>query len=67
MTSALAISLTRFLQNDLFVPADAITLALRQESVLPHLLPLVLWQYGFITLSQLEQALDWLDQSAEAR
>lgn len=58
MSSALAISLTKFLQNDLFVPADAITLALRRENAFPHLLPLVLWQYGFITLTQLEQALD---------
>ncbi|MGI0484719.1 DUF2949 domain-containing protein [Pantanalinema rosaneae CENA516] len=61
-----ATPLIQFLQNDLFVSADAIAIALRQESVLPHLLPMVLWQYGLITLEQLEQALDWLEHTGSA-
>jgi hypothetical protein len=36
-------------------------MALRQGDRTPHLLPMVLWQYGLVTLEQLDQIFDWLE------
>ena len=36
-------------------------MALRQTTEAPSLLPIVLWQYGLVTLHQLEQIFDWLE------
>lgn len=36
-------------------------MAERQESRFAHLMPMVLWQYGLVTLDQLNQILDWLE------
>jgi len=54
-------SFIRFLQDDLAIPVAAITLAW-QHSESPNLLPMVLWQYGLVTLSQLDQIFDWLEE-----
>ncbi len=56
--------LIRFLQEELFVPAESIAIALRQENVFPDLLPMVLWQYGLITLEQLDRVFDWLETAS---
>ncbi|MBW4522383.1 MAG: DUF2949 domain-containing protein [Scytolyngbya sp. HA4215-MV1] len=53
--------LIRFLQEELFIPADAIAVALRQGEQMPSLLPMVLWQYGLVTLEQLDRIFDWLE------
>jgi Protein of unknown function (DUF2949) len=50
-----------FLQRDLAIPADAIALALRQVGESPNLLPMVLWQYGLVSLDQLNRIYDWLE------
>ncbi|KAB8331316.1 DUF2949 domain-containing protein [Scytonema tolypothrichoides VB-61278] len=50
-----------FLQEDLTIPAADISLALRRVEQTPSLLPMVLWQYGLVTLTQLNQIFDWLD------
>ena len=52
--------LIRFLEEDLKLPTAAITLALKQSQQSPSLLPMTLWQYGLITLIQLDQIFDWL-------
>ena len=52
--------LISFLQSELAIPADWIALAQRQGEA-PNLLPMVLWQYGLVTLSQLDQVFDWLE------
>jgi hypothetical protein len=57
--------LIRFLQDELLIPAESIAVALRQQDLIPNLLPMVLWQYGFITLEQLDKIFDWLE-SAQA-
>ncbi len=54
--------LIQFLRDDLAVPTPAIDFALRQ-SPLDTPLPMVLWQYGLITLSQLDQIFDWLEKA----
>lgn len=53
--------LISFLQEELAVPAASIALAQRQGEQDPTLLPMILWQYGLVTLSQLEQVFDWLE------
>jgi Protein of unknown function (DUF2949) len=56
--------LIRFLQHDLAVSEDAIEMALRQGEA-PNLLPMVLWQYGLITLGQLDQIFEWMERSGD--
>lgn len=59
MTSSIH-SLIRFLEEDLKLPTASITLALKQSEQIPSFLPMTLWQYGLITLIQLDQIFDWL-------
>ncbi|MBE9169025.1 DUF2949 domain-containing protein [Pleurocapsales cyanobacterium LEGE 06147] len=51
--------LISFLRKSLGISEDSLTIALRQSQQLPHLLPMSLWQYGLISLEQLEQIFDW--------
>ncbi len=53
--------LIRFLQDDLAVSQDSINMALRHCEQDPGPLPMVLWQYGLITLEQLEKIYDWME------
>ncbi len=53
--------LVSFLQKELEIPADQIELAERRVAQNPHQLPMVLWQYGLVDLSQLEKIFDWLE------
>ena len=53
--------LVRFLQDELAIPADSIDLAVRHHREPPNLLPMILWQYGLVTLTQLDLIFDWLD------
>jgi hypothetical protein len=54
--------LIQFLKEELAVPAAAIAIALRNLNEQgSNLLPVVLWQYGLITLEQLERAFDWME------
>jgi hypothetical protein len=61
MNPSLKARLVRFLQEDLGLSQRSIQIALRQEELIPSLLPMVLWQYGLVTLEQLEQIFDWLE------
>lgn len=53
--------LVRFLREDLRIPDDSIQVALRHEAHIANLLPMVLWQYGLVTLEQLDRIFDWLE------
>lgn len=55
--------LINFLQEDLAIPAAFITLALQRCEQTPTLLPIILWQYGLVTLVQLDRIFDWLEGS----
>jgi Protein of unknown function (DUF2949) len=55
--------LIQFLQDELEVAPAAIALALKQREPVPHLLPIILWQYGLVTLDQYDQILNWLYRS----
>ncbi|MBW4441500.1 MAG: DUF2949 domain-containing protein [Plectolyngbya sp. WJT66-NPBG17] len=55
--------LIQFLTDELEVSSDSISLALEYCDQPPTLLPIVLWQYGLINLSELEKTFDWLAES----
>ena len=48
-----------FLTEELKIPAQSVNLALRQIPQTPEQLPMMLWQYGLISLKQLELLWDW--------
>jgi Protein of unknown function (DUF2949) len=52
--------LIHFLRQELALPSAAIDLATRYAGQNLTEIPMVLWQYGFITLAQLDQIFDWL-------
>ncbi|MBD1840375.1 DUF2949 domain-containing protein [Coleofasciculus sp. FACHB-64] len=51
----------RFLQEDLAISKASIAIALRRREQDPGPLPMILWQYGLVTLEQLDQIYDWLE------
>jgi Protein of unknown function (DUF2949) len=62
MNSSLHSRLILFLQDELAVPENSVAIALHhQEPLSANLIPLVLWQYGLITLDQLARVFDWLE------
>ena len=50
-----------FLQDELNIPAEEVNLALRHTQAIPAQVPMQLWKYGLIDITQLEQIFDWLD------
>ncbi len=55
--------LIHFLQEELAIPVASIQLALHHPEHSPSLLPMILWQYGLVTLAQLNRIFDWLEHS----
>lgn len=53
--------LIRFLQDELALSAASIAIAVRHSEQDPGPLPMILWQYGLVTLDQLERIYDWLE------
>ena len=53
--------LIRFLQDELSISSSSISLAMRQCENDPGPLPMVLWQYGLVSLEQLDKIFDWLE------
>ncbi len=54
--------LITFLQEELAIAPPSIDMALRRSEQDPGPLPMILWQYGFVSLQQLEQIFDWLER-----
>ena len=50
-----------FLEKNFGIPIAAINLALRDIEDCPSLLPMTLWQYGLVSISQLDEIFDWLE------
>ncbi|MDJ0599096.1 MAG: DUF2949 domain-containing protein [Crocosphaera sp.] len=50
-----------FLQDELEIPADQVHLALRHTQAIPSQLPMQLWKYGLIDMTQLERIFDWFE------
>jgi hypothetical protein len=53
--------LIRFLQEKLKLSTNAIAIALRHCEQDPGPLPMILWQYGLVSLEELDQIFDWLE------
>ncbi|MBC6478772.1 MAG: DUF2949 domain-containing protein [Hormoscilla sp.] len=50
-----------FLQEELAIPFSSISVAMKRCEQDPGPLPMVLWQYGLVTLEQLDRIFDWLE------
>ncbi len=53
----------QFLQDELAIPSESIAIALRhdeQNLQLSHL-TMLLWQYGLVSLKQVDLIFDWLE------
>lgn len=64
MTPSTYSQLIQFLRDELDVPDESIAIAKRYCEQDPGPLPMVLWQYGLVTLEQLDQIYDWLETAA---
>lgn len=64
MTSQTQTPLIDFLRQDLGVSNASISVALKSCHYNPGPLPLILWQYGLISLEQLNDVFDWLETSS---
>ncbi|MGF1480689.1 MAG: DUF2949 domain-containing protein [Cyanophyceae cyanobacterium] len=53
----------RFLEQELSLSRDSIAIALRSSQQNPGPLPMILWQYGLVTLEELDRIYDWLEQA----
>ena len=54
-----------FLREELALPPSFIGLALRCQKQNPGPLPMLLWQYGLVSLNQLEQIFNWLEYQTQ--
>ncbi len=71
MTSTNYARFINFLQNELSISSASIAVAERASvtSELPYLQPdsnalsMILWQYGLVTLEQLDKIFDWLQDT----
>jgi hypothetical protein len=61
MKSTRFLSLISFLRDELAIPSASIDLAVRHHPDTANLLPMILWQYGLVTLEQLDRIFDWLE------
>lgn len=56
--------LIQFLKDELALSESALAIALRHQDFTPNQLPMILWQYGLITLEDLDRIFDWLETVA---
>ena len=61
MTISNSAHLIQFLQEELSISSSSIQVALKHSEQDPGPLPIILWQYGLVTLEQLEQIYDWME------
>jgi hypothetical protein len=50
-----------FLKEELRLSNDSIAIAERSLQKNPGPLPMILWQYGLVTLEELDKIYDWLE------
>lgn len=56
--------LIKFLKEELAIPETAIAMAMRHQDSASNQLPMILWQYGLITIEDLDRIFDWMETSA---
>jgi len=52
-----------FLQREMALPTSAINFGLKHCEEQVNLLPVVLWQYGLVSLEQLDRIFEWMEAS----
>ncbi|XFA71830.1 DUF2949 domain-containing protein [Thermosynechococcaceae cyanobacterium Okahandja] len=67
MTMRYSPQLLQYLERDLALPPESIAMALRQWQQQQGSLPIILWQYGLISLEQLDGLFEWLDKTRSDR
>ena len=50
----------KFLKEELALSSDSIAIVQRAVEEHPAPIPMVLWQYGLVTLEELDRIYDWL-------
>jgi Protein of unknown function (DUF2949) len=55
--------LIHFLQDDLAISSSSMSIALKQVEHNPGPLPMILWQYGLVTIEQLDRIYDWMENT----
>ena len=60
------IQLINFLQEKLTISASSIAIALRMRQQDCEPLPIILWQYGLVTIHQLERIFEWQENRTES-
>ncbi|MEA5510218.1 DUF2949 domain-containing protein [Crocosphaera sp. UHCC 0190] len=63
MTNTTYTLFLRFLREELALSADSIAIAQRSVEQTQGPLPMLLWQYGLITLHELDRIYDWLEEA----
>jgi hypothetical protein len=53
--------LLQFLHREMDIPCQSLERAVRQRDAAAGSLPIILWQYGFIDINQLQKVFDWLE------
>jgi Protein of unknown function (DUF2949) len=59
-TSTYSSKLIHFLEEDVAIPASSMAIAFKQVEQNPGPLPMILWQYGLVTIEQLDRIYDWI-------
>jgi hypothetical protein len=59
------LELIHFLQHDLALSTSEIGMLLRRQETEQAPIPMLLWQYGLISLEQLGQVFDWLESRVQ--
>jgi Protein of unknown function (DUF2949) len=62
MKSTIDTQFIEFLQRELSISTEEIGLAMRHQEPTIVKIPILLWQYGVISLQQLEKIFDWQEQ-----
>jgi hypothetical protein len=57
------IRLINFLQEDLAISPSSVSIGLKQIEHNPGPLPMILWQYGLVTIEQLDRIYDWMEST----
>jgi len=65
MKPTIYVKLIDFLKEELALSNDSIEIVQRAVEDRPAPIPMVLWQYGLITLEELDRIYDWLHSRAK--
>lgn len=65
MKPAIYAKFVTFLKEELALSNDSIEIVQRAVEEQPAPIPMILWQYGLVTLEELDRIYDWLHSKAK--